>query len=146
MATYKGFFRPKNQSKYSGDYKNIIYRSLWERNVFRWCDENPQVLKWVSEEIVIPYYYPLDKKYHRYFVDLKFTTAQGTYLIEIKPKSQTLPPKKPSRQTQRYLTEAATYVKNQCKWKAAQEYASDRGWSFHIWTEDVIKSMGIKIL
>ena len=62
MATYSGFFRPKNPAKYSGDYKNIIYRSLWERNVFRWCDENPQILKWVSEEVVIPYYYPLDKK------------------------------------------------------------------------------------
>ncbi len=146
MATYSGFFKPKNLAKYSGDYKNIVYRSLWERNVFRWCDDNPQVLKWVSEEIVVPYYYPLDKKYHRYFVDLKFTTAQGTFLIEIKPKSQTLPPKKPSRQTPRYLAEAATYVKNQCKWKAAEEYAKDRGWQFSIWTEDTIRSMGIKIL
>lgn len=146
MATYKGFFRPKNPGKYSGNYNNIVYRSLWERNVFRWCDENPQILKWVSEEVIIPYYYPLDKKYHRYFVDLKFTTSEGTFLIEIKPKSQTLPPKKPSRQTKKFLTEAAEYVKNQCKWKAATEYAKDRGWQFAVWTEDTIKSMGIKIL
>lgn len=146
MATYSGTFKPKNKNKYSGNYNNIVYRSLWERNVFRWCDDNPQVLKWVSEEIIIPYYYPLDKKYHRYFVDLKITTATGTYLIEIKPKSQTVPPKKPSRQTKRYLTEAATYVKNQCKWEAAKNYAEDRGWEFHVWTEDTIRSMGIKIL
>ncbi|MFZ9472904.1 MAG: TnsA endonuclease N-terminal domain-containing protein [Sediminibacterium sp.] len=146
MATYKGFFRPTNIGKYEGDFKNIVYRSLWERQVFRWCDENSQVIKWSSEEVVIPYYYPLDKKYHRYFVDLKFTTAQGVFLIEIKPKAQTLPPKKPSRQTKRFLTEAHTYVKNQCKWKAAEEYAKDRGWTFAIWTEDTIKSMGIKIL
>lgn len=146
MATYSGTFKPKNKGKYAGNPTNVIYRSLWERNVFRWCDENPQVLKWVSEEVVIPYYYPLDKKYHRYFVDLKIVTAAGTFLIEIKPKSQTVPPKKPSRQTKRYLTEAASYVKNQCKWKAAEEYAKDRGWEFHIWTEDTIKSMGIKIL
>lgn len=146
MATYNGFFKPKNPAKYSGNHKNIIYRSLWERNVFRWCDENSQVLKWVSEEVVIPYYFPLDKKYHRYFVDLKFTTADGTYLVEIKPKYQTVPPKKPSRQTKKYLVEAATYVKNQCKWKAAEDYAKDRGWKFAIWTEDTIRSMGIKIL
>jgi hypothetical protein len=146
MATYSGTFKPKNKNKYSGNYNNIVYRSLWERNVFRWCDDNPQVLKWVSEETIIPYYYPLDKKYHRYFVDLKITTATGTYLIEIKPKSQTVPPKKPSRQTKRYLTEAATYVKNQCKWEAAKNYAEDRGWEFHVWTEDTIRSMGIKIL
>ena len=146
MATYKGFFRPKNPGKYAGNYTNIVYRSLWERQVFRWCDDNAQILKWSSEETVIAYYYPLDRKYHRYYVDLKFTTTQGTFLIEIKPKSQTVPPKKPSRQTQRYLTEAASYVKNQCKWKAAEEYATDRGWTFSVWTEDTIKSMGIKLL
>jgi hypothetical protein len=146
MATYQGFFRPKNPGKYDGDYKNIVYRSLWERNVFRWCDENPQVSKWSSEEVVVQYYFPLDKKYHRYFVDLKIVMPNGTYLIEIKPKSQTQPPKKPSRQTKRYLTEASTYVKNQCKWKAAENYAADRGWEFKIWTEDTIRALGIKIL
>ena len=146
MATYKGMYKVKNPAKYAGDHTNVIYRSLWERNVFRWCDDNPQILKWSSEEVVIPYYYDLDKKYHRYFVDLKFTTDQGTFLIEIKPKNQTVPPKKPKRQTARYLNEAASYVKNQCKWKAADTYAKDRGWKFVVWTEDEIRSMGIKIL
>lgn len=124
----------------------MIYRSHWEMQVFRWCDSNDQVLKWSSEEIVVPYWYPLDKKYHRYFVDVKFTTKEGTFLVEIKPKSQTVAPKKPSRQTKRYLEEARTYVKNQCKWKAADEFAKDKGWQFVIWTEDTIKSLGIKIL
>jgi hypothetical protein len=146
MATYKGFFRPKNPAKYEGDFKNIVYRSHWEMQCMRWCDTNDQVLKWSSEEVVVPYYLPLDKKYHRYFIDIKYTTAQGTFLVEIKPKSQTVPPKKPSRQTKRYLEEARTYVKNQCKWKAAEEYARDRGWQFVIWTEDTIKAMGIRLL
>ena len=146
MATYSGFFRPKNPGKYDGDFKNVIYRSHWELQCMRWCDTNDQVLKWSSEEVVVPYYLPLDKKWHRYFIDLKFTTAQGTYLIEIKPKSQTMPPKKPSRQTKKYLEEARTYVKNQCKWKAAEGYAADSGWQFVIWTEDTIKSMGIRLL
>jgi hypothetical protein len=146
MPTYKGFYRVKNPAKYEGDFKNVIYRSHWEMQVFRWCDSNDQVLKWSSEEIVVPYWYPLDKKYHRYFVDVKFTTKEGTFLVEIKPKSQTVPPKKPSRQTKRYLEEARTYVKNQCKWKAADEFAKDKGWQFVIWTEDTIKSLGIRIL
>lgn len=146
MATYKGTYRVKNIQKYEGDHKNVVYRSLWERQVFRWCDDNAQILKWSSEETIVPYYYPLDKKYHRYFVDLKFTTAQGTFLVEIKPKSQTVPPKKPSRQTKRYLEEARTYVKNQCKWEAAENYAKDRNWNFVVWTEDTIKSMGIRLL
>lgn len=146
MPTYKGFYRVKNPAKYEGDFKNVIYRSHWEMQVFRWCDTNDQVLKWSSEEIVVPYWYPLDKKYHRYFVDVKFSTKDGTFLVEIKPKSQTVPPKKPSRQTKRFLEEARTYVKNQCKWKAADEFAKDKGWQFVIWTEDTIKSLGIRIL
>jgi len=146
MATYKGMYKVKNPAKYAGDHTKVIYRSLWERNVFRWCDDNPQILKWSSEEVVVPYYYDLDRKYHRYFVDLKFTTSEGTFLVEIKPKKQTVPPKRPSRQTPKFLVEAATYVKNQCKWKAAKTYAEDRGWKFVIWTEDEIKAMGIKIL
>lgn len=146
MATYKGMYKVKNPAKYAGDHTKVIYRSLWERNVFRWCDDNPQILKWSSEEVVVPYYYDLDRKYHRYFVDLKFTTSEGTFLVEIKPKKQTVPPKRPSRQTPKFLAEAATYVKNQCKWKAAKTYAEDRGWKFVIWTEDEIKAMGIKIL
>lgn len=146
MATYKGMYKVKNPAKYAGDATNVIYRSLWERNVFRWLDDNPQVIKWSSEEVVIPYYYDVDKKYHRYFIDIKFTTLAGTYLVEIKPKNQTVPPKKPSRQTKRYLTEVASYVKNQNKWKAAEKYAKERGWKFVVWTEDEIKAMGIKIL
>ena len=146
MPTYKGFYRVKNPKKYEGDFTNVVYRSHWEMQVFRWCDMNDQVLKWSSEEIVVPYWLPLDKKYHRYFVDLKFTTTEGTFLVEIKPKSQTVPPKKPSRQTKKYLEESRTYVKNVCKWKAAENYAKDRNWKFVIWTEDTIKSMGIRLL
>jgi len=146
MPTYKGFYRVKNPKKYDGDFTNVVYRSHWEMQVFRWCDMNDQVLKWSSEEIVVPYWYPIDKKYHRYFVDLKFTTSEGTFLIEIKPKSQTVPPKKPSRQTKKYLEESRTYVKNVSKWKAAENYAKDRNWKFMIWTEDTIKSMGIRLL
>ena len=77
MPTYKGFYRVKNPKKYDGDFTNVVYRSHWEMQVFRWCDINDQVLKWSSEEIVVPYWLPLDKKYHRYFVDLKFTTTEG---------------------------------------------------------------------
>ena len=38
------------------------------------------------------------------------------------------------------------YVKNQCKWKAASEFAADKNWKFVIWTEDTIKGMGIVLL
>jgi hypothetical protein len=144
---YKGKFTPKNPQKYVGDVKNIVYRSLWERNTFRWIDQNSSIKAWNSEELVITYVCETDKKVHRYFMDLWFETKSGdTYIIEIKPKSQTQPPKTPKRKTRRYIKESLTYVKNQSKWKAASEFALDRGWHFEVWTEDTLKKLGIKIL
>lgn len=140
---YSGKFSPKNVNKYTGDYTNIIFRSMWERHAFKWCDESPQVVKWSSEEIVVPYYWDIDKRYHRYFVDLKITFSNGkTILVEIKPEKETQVPKKPDR-SKRYIGEAMTYVKNQNKWKAATEYAKDRGWEFQVWTEETLKKYGI---
>ena len=48
---------------------NIIYRSLWERKFMTFCDRNPNVIEWGSEEVVIPYRSPLDGRVHRYYVD-----------------------------------------------------------------------------
>jgi len=144
---YRGKFTPKHPEKYVGDVKNIVYRSLWERNTFRWIDTQSSIVHWNSEELVIPYVCETDKKVHRYFMDLWFQTQEGkNYIIEIKPKGQTQPPKTPKRKTRRYVKESLTYVKNQSKWKAASEFALDRGWTFEVWTEDTLKSLGIKIL
>ena len=68
---YKGKWKPKNYSKYSGNSKNITYRSLWERQAFKWCDENPNIVKWSSEEVVVPYRSKTDGKAHKYYPDLK---------------------------------------------------------------------------
>lgn len=143
MKTYKGRYTPKNPDKYEGDASNIVYRSLWEKHAFKWCDTNSNIVKWSSEEVVIPYLYEVDKRYHRYFMDLKIKFRDGkTYLVEIKPDKDTRPPEG-QRRTKKYITEAFTYVKNQNKWEAAHEYAQDRGWSFVIWTEktEPLKSM-----
>ena len=84
---------------------------------------------------------------HRYFVDVKFTTFDNrTYLIEVKPAKEKEPPKNPGRKTRRYITEVMTYAKNTSKWEAADAYAKDRGWTFEIWDENTLRSMGIKIL
>ncbi len=137
----------KNLQKYVGNPSAVRYRSLWERQVFRWLDDNKNVLSWNSEEVVIPYRCKTDNKLHRYFMDLYVKFNDGkTYLIEIKPKKQTQPPKQPSRKSKKYLNEVMTYVKNQSKWTAAESYAKDRGMIFQIWTEDTIKGLGIKLI
>lgn len=110
----------------------------------KYFDESSDVKYWSSEEIIIPYFYEADKKYHRYFPDFKVTWKNGkTSLIEVKPKKETAPPTG-NRRTKRYITEAYTYVKNQNKWKAADKYAKDNGYNFLIWTEVELESMGIK--
>ena len=126
--------------KYSGDPTAIIMRSSWETRFASWCDKNPSVIKWKSEETVVPYRCPTDDRLHRYFVDFQIQVRQKdglfkTFLIEVKPAKQTLPPAYPGRQTKRYITESLTYIKNQAKWKAATEYCKDRGWQFKIITE-----------
>ena len=107
-----------------------------------WCDQNPKVKSWSSEEVVVPYYYDIDKRYHRYFVDLKIVMEDKTLLVEIKPEKETKPPVS-NKKTKRYLNESLTYVKNMNKWKAANSYCKDRGWEFQIWTEQTLYSMGI---
>ena len=116
---YSGHYIVKNPKKYKGDHKNVIYRSLWEKSVFMWCDANPKVKSWCSEEIIIPYYFAADKRYHRYFPDLKVVMEDKTLLIEIKPEKETVPPTGPKR-TKKYISEGLTYIKNMNKWEAAK--------------------------
>lgn len=144
---YRGKYTPKNKGKYVGDPAKITYRSLWERNLMRWCDENPDVKQWGSEEVVIPYVCSTDGKRHKYFIDFAIIFKNGNkYLVEVKPDKETKPPKPPKKKTKRYISEQLTYVKNQSKWKAASEFAKDNGWSFVVWTEDHLKQLGLKIL
>ena len=74
--TYKGKYAPQNPEKYKGNAKNIIYRSMWELRFMKYCDSNPSILEWSSEEIVIPYR-SLDNKIHRYYPDfwIKYKNA-----------------------------------------------------------------------
>ena len=132
---HKRKYTPIFPEKYLGNPANIVMRSSWETRFAIWCDKNPQILKWNSEETVIPYISPVDSRIHRYFVDFKIQTSNNTtYLVEIKPKSQTMPPAGAKR-TQRYLTEVKAYVVNQAKWEAANTYAEDRKWKFIVLTE-----------
>lgn len=143
MKTYSGIFKPKNPDKYKGNVNNIIYRSSWERSVFKWLDENKDIKKWSSEEVIIPYFYEIDKSYHRYFPDVYYeTTENKKFLIEIKPHKETQKPKG-KRRTKQYIEEGYTYIKNQNKWEAAEHYCKKKGWKFSIWTEKHLQKMGL---
>ena len=139
--SYQGKYKPSYPQKYKGDPTNIIYRSLWERKFCVYCDLNENIIEWESEEKCIPYRSPIDNRIHRYFPDflIKVKESNGSikkYMIEIKPKKQTVPPIKPQRQTKRYISEVYEYAKNQSKWEAAKEWCADRGYEFKIITEN----------
>ena len=63
----QGIYTPIYPEKFIG--KQATYRSGLELKFFRFCDNNANVLKWGSENVVVPYISPLDHRTHRYFVD-----------------------------------------------------------------------------
>lgn len=142
--TYKGKYTVKHPSKYKGNLEEVVYRSNWEKSVMIWLDNNSEVAKWNSEDFVVPYYYDVDKKWHKYHVDFWIKFKNGNVLlVEVKPKKQTEPPKSKIPRSRRSLNEAFTYIKNRNKWEAAQQIAQDNGYKFAIWTEDELTKMKI---
>lgn len=147
-SKYKqNFFTPKNPQKYQGDLSKIIFRSSWESRFMVWCDMHPDVKKWSSEPIAIPYISPLDKRYHNYYVDfwlyIEHDGVREQYLVEVKPEAQTKPPahklwsivnegSATAAQLKRYNRELRTYIVNQTKFKAAERYAAGRGMIFKV--------------
>ena len=137
----KSIYNPSHPEKYLGNSNNIICRSSWEREFCRYCDTNPSIVKWASEELAIRYISPVDGRPHRYYPDFLIEVKEKSgklkkYVIEIKPKKQTLPPVKKKRVTKGFITEAKTYAVNQAKWKAAVDFCKDNLIEFKIITED----------
>ena len=139
--SYSGRYIPKNPKKYKGDPSKVIYRSLWERRFMTYCDSSVSIVEWGSEEIIIPYLSPWDKKIHRYFPDFYIKTKQHDgslkkFIIEVKPKRQTRPPKPVMRKTKKFIKEVKTFGINEAKWKYAKAWCEHNNMEFKILTED----------
>jgi len=134
----QGLFKPKNRSKYIGK-GDPVYRSGWELKFFRWADDNPNVVEWASEAVIIPYVSPIDHKIHRYYTDGVVAIREGNiikkYIIEIKPKAQTTLPVKGRKRMSTMVYETARFVQNQAKWDAAKKWCNKHGYNFLILTE-----------
>jgi hypothetical protein len=139
MAKYKqGRYYVKNKEKYKGDITNIWFRSSWEQKVFLYCDMQPSVLEWSSEEVVIPYFWEVDQKVHRYYPDvyMKIKNRDGEiikYLIEIKPIKDTVI--KESKRMEDYVNNVLVVSKNKSKWEAAEKFCKEKGMIFKVLTE-----------
>ena len=130
----KGYFKPQNPEKYTGEYP-IIYRSSWEHEFMVYCDNHPDVVEWASEPHPIPYKDPTrEKKQSLYVPDFLVTIIDKnkntrTKLIEIKPMAEAL------TEHARTKKDAVVKMKNDAKWAAAQAWAMRRGIEFQVMHE-----------
>lgn len=129
-----GIYTPIYPQKCIDEKQKFVYRSSYELNFFKFCDTCPKVVRWGAETTVIPYLCKTDGKMHRYYVDNKVIFLDKnnryiTYLIEIKPFNQTIPPK-PSKRKKRQtvLYENFQYIKNTSKWNSAEQYCKKNGY------------------
>jgi hypothetical protein len=110
-------------------------------------DNNPDVVFWSSETCIIPYICATDNQRHEYKIDFTVKYKSGkVLLIEVKPSNQiSLPKSKSGKSKKTLLNEHMTFAKNKSKWLAAHKYAKENGAEFKIWTEVVLKKLGMPI-
>jgi len=151
MSWSQGYYKVINRNKYLGtmDKKynltnaDPFYRSSWEKRLMYKFDKDPNVLRWGYENIIIPYT-NYDGKVHRYIMDFYIEALDKNnnvkkILIEVKPRKDGEPPKKPKikniKAMNRYMYEAKTYITNKNKWKSAKLFCEKKGMIFKIMTE-----------
>ena len=131
----QGYIDPRTCKKLINNTEPIIYRSSYERKFVVWCESSRDVVRWGSECIRIPYIMP-DGSTHSYYPDYYIEMVDGKKIvIEIKPLNQTKAPVNENSWAHR------EWVKNNCKWKAAQEFCSAKGFEFRILTEKTISRL-----
>lgn len=138
---YKTKYTPENPSKYIGENKTILCRSLWERKFCKYLDTNKNVIRWAFEAMRIPYVSPIDNKIHSYIPDFIIETKDKsgtieTTIIEIKPKKQTKEPLMGKKKKRTFLQESIIYRVNEAKWKSASIFCKDKNIKFKILTEE----------
>lgn len=139
---HQGVYKPSNIDKFIG--KEAIFRSGLELKFFRFCDSNPNILQWGSENVIIPYYSKVEKKWRKYYTDGYVKILEGKtitkYLVEIKPYKQTIPPTESKRKKKKNLLyEKVQWSINSDKWEYAKAYCKQHNMKFLILTEKDLK-------
>ncbi len=52
----------QNKEKYVANLQECQYRSSWELKYMKYLDTHPNIIEWGSENVIIPYYSPAEKK------------------------------------------------------------------------------------
>ena len=129
-----GRYFPENPQKYIGNLNDIFFKSKLEYLCMSYLDKNENVIAWSYEPQCIKYFDKGQQKVRRYFIDFTCVIKQGmlqkTVWLEIKPESETHPPK-----NKKNIQAMMTWITNSCKWQAAQQLAKQKGYEFHIITD-----------
>jgi len=132
----QGRFEVQHREKYVGTGEPF-FRSSWELAFMRMCDSHPNIIKWASENVKIPYLNPQSGKYANYVPDFMIqyidkNGAEHVELIEIKPSNQT------TMENARTLGQKWQTAINAAKWTAAQEWCKRKGIRFKVINENQI--------
>ncbi len=137
MRSYhQGEFTPTCPQKYVGKYP-IFFRSSWELKVMIKFDTHPNITKWASEAMRIPYYNPVTQKVCDYIPDfiVEYIDALGNKkieIVEVKPAKETFV------ESAKTLNNKIALVVNEAKWKSAAQWAQSNGMTFRVMTEQDI--------
>jgi hypothetical protein len=129
-----GKYQVQNTEKYVGN-RQPTYRSSWELTFMKTCDTHPNIQKWASEAISIPYRCPITGKQTVYVPDffiqyMDKNSKMHVELIEVKPQNQTLREK-----VGKSKNNQIEYVRNVAKWRAAQAWCKAQGIKFRVVNE-----------
>ena len=144
MAKFaQGRYTLKHPDKYVGR-KTPLYRSSWEFAFMKFCDENPNVAKWASESIRIPYKNPLKGRHSIYVPDffIAYSDRKGKQraeLIEVKPENQSM-----RENVGKSRHNQAQYIQNMAKWEAARAWCKQKGLYFRVISEKDIFHQGTR--
>ena len=144
MAKFaQGRYTLKHPDKYVGR-KTPLYRSSWEFAFMKFCDENPNVAKWASESVRIPYKNPLTGRHTNYVPDffIGYSDRKGKQraeLIEVKPENQSM-----RENVGKSRHNQAQYIQNMAKWEAARAWCKQKGLYFRVISEKDIFHQGTR--
>jgi TnsA endonuclease N terminal len=130
MARYRKpeIFTPSHPEKYMGE-GTILSRSSWEWEFMTYCDNHPDIIRWASEPIRIPFFNPIKNKQSIYVPDFLIALMdvggnEIIKLVEIKPI------KEQHSEYAKNKYDAMSQVVNRAKWGAAIEWCMRRNIEF----------------
>jgi len=137
----------KLDNGYALDEGIVIYRSSYEYKAIQIISrlyKAGRIASWTYETDVFQYIYTIDGKVHKYYMDFTITMTSGVIVyVEVKPYHETVAPKKGKNQSSEgYQRQVETYVKNQDKWNAVEDWIETENtkakkvlYRFAIWSE-----------